>query len=313
MLRSSGVNCARAGRLTAAKYVAGVHGAFPDFKVARSGGRRARESSIPLPKVSSSEIELDDDLALAHRLADLGRRIALARFGGALQERTKADGSLVTDADEAVEDALRAVIREERPNDAVLGEERGESGSGARRWIIDGIDGTVLYAQGRPEWGILLALEVEGRVVVGVCDQPARDCRYWAASGSGAYRRDSTGTERRLHVTTVDTLSAARSVVPFAGHLMTDRSRQVARDMSRTTTTSLPDEPAAALYIAEGLVEAAVVFLSGPWDLAAPSIVVEEAGGRFSDLAGTRDLTTGTGVFTNGRIHEALLHELART
>ena len=93
---------------------------------------------------------------------------------------------------------------------------------------------------------------------------------------------------------------------------MTDRSRQVARDLSRTTTTSLPDEPAAALYIADGLVEAAVVFLSGPWDLAAPSIVVEEAGGRFSDLAGTRDLTTGTGVFTNGRIHEALLHELAR-
>ena len=132
------------------------------------------------------------------------------RFGGSLRERTKADGSLVTDADEAVEDAL----------------------------------------------------------------------------------------------------SSARSVVPFEGHLTTDRARQVARNLSRATPPSAPDEPAAALHIANGLIEAAVVFLCGPWDLAAPSIVVEEAGGRFSDLAGTRDLTTGTGLFTNGLIHDALLHEL---
>lgn len=254
---------------------------------------------------------VDDDLALAHRLAGVGRQVALTRFRGALEQRTKTDGSLVTDADEAVEDALRLVLGVERPSDAVLGEERGKSGSGERRWIIDGIDGTELFARGRPEWSIFVALEVEGKVVVGVCDQPARDRRYWAATGHGAHLRDETGAQRPLRVTTVNALGSARSFVPFAGHLTTDETRHVADRLSRATAPSAPDEPAAALHIASGVAEAAVVFLCGPWDLAAPSIVVEEAGGRFSDLAGTPNLDTGMGVFTNGLIHEALLRELA--
>ena len=163
----------------------------------------------------------------------------------------------------------------------------------------------------RPEWSIFVALEVAGRVLVGVCDQPARDRRYWAATGRGAYQRDATGAERRLRVTNIDTLGSARSVIPFAGHLTNDRTRQVAGNLAHATKPSAADEPAAALNIANGLIEAVVAFLCGPWDLAAPSIVVEEAGGRFSDLAGTRDLTTGIGLFTNGPIHEALLAELA--
>src|SRR6185295_17860525 len=107
----------------------------------------------------------DPDLTLAHELADAAAVISLAHFRRELRSWSKPDGTLATEADVAVLDGLRARIAVARPGDAVLGEERGETGSGRRRWIIDGIDGTVDFAAGSPDWGTLIALEVDGRIV----------------------------------------------------------------------------------------------------------------------------------------------------
>ena len=111
----------------------------------------------------TSRFTLDADLDLALRLADAAREISLARFRGSFQRRLKADGSIVTEVDEAVEDELRELLARERPADAILGEERGASGSGERRWIIDAIDGTLSFAAGKTGWGTLIALEVAGQ------------------------------------------------------------------------------------------------------------------------------------------------------
>ena len=92
--------------------------------------------------------DLSADLALAQRLADAARSVTMQRFGGIFTSRKKADGSLVTEVDEAAEDAIRAIVTRERPRDAILGEERGENGSGSRRWIVDAIDGTLDFAAG---------------------------------------------------------------------------------------------------------------------------------------------------------------------
>jgi histidinol-phosphatase len=252
--------------------------------------------------------DLDADLALALRLADVARGISLARFRGAFEKRIKADGSIVTEVDEAVEDALRDLLARERPSDAILGEERGASGAGERRWIIDAIDGTHAFAEGALGWGTLIGLEVAGKVVVGVCDDPPIDRRYWATAGGGAFRADANGAPSRLRVSAARELAQARSFVPPAQWVRTAEARAMSEALATATRpTAAEDHP--ALQVAFGGYDLAVFFMAGPWDLAAPSLVVTEAGGRFTDLAGGSTLTGGA-VFSNGVLHDATLRAL---
>ncbi|MFZ2165254.1 MAG: inositol monophosphatase family protein, partial [Propionibacteriaceae bacterium] len=129
-----------------------------------------------------------DDLRLAHLLADNADSISLNRFRARdLSIATKADATWVTDADTAVEDAIRSTLKKVRPRDAVHGEEREDTGWGPRRWIIDPIDGTSNYARGVPVWASLIALQVEGRIVASVVSAPALGRRWWASEGAGAF------------------------------------------------------------------------------------------------------------------------------
>ena len=253
----------------------------------------------------TSRFTLDADLALALRLADAAREISLARFRGPFRKRLKADGSVVTEVDEAVEDEIRDLLARERPADAILGEERGESGSGERRWIIDAIDGTLSFAAGKTGWGTLIALEVAGNVVVSVCDDPPIDRRYWATKDGGAFRADADEKPFRLQVTGTRELGSARSFVPPAEWVRGDDAQAMAAALAAATRpTAANDHP--ALQVAFGGYDVAVFLMAGPWDLAAPSLVVEEAGGRFTDLFGGPTLTAGA-VFSNGALHDATL------
>jgi histidinol-phosphatase len=249
--------------------------------------------------------DLAADLALAHRLADVARSVTMPRFRGKFTSRSKADGSLVTEIDEAAEDAIRAELARERPRDAMLGEERGATGSGPRRWIIDAIDGTVSFAEGTAGWGTLIALEIDGHVAIGLCEMSPKATRYWATRGGGAFVSESGRADVRLQVSSTAQLGAARCFVPPARWVRTDEARAMSSALaSATLPYELEEHP--ALEIAGGGADLCVFFTAGPWDLAAPSIVVEEAGGRFTDLAGGRTLTRG-GVFSNGRLHDAAL------
>jgi histidinol-phosphatase len=256
----------------------------------------------------------DDDLTLALQLADAASAISLSHFRRPIRRWSKTDGSLATEADLAVEDAIRTRLGVERSGDAVLGEERGQTGSANRRWIVDGIDGTVDFAAGTNDWGTLIALEVDGRVVVGVCDQPAHKRRYWAVRGHGAFiSHESSVTERRrLNVSTVRDIQAARSFVPAAEWVRDERAGAIAAALTSATKPEPPVEHP-ALQVATGGYDIAIFLIAGPWDLAAPLLVVEEAGGRFTDIDGRYDWTTGSAVFSNGHLHDDVIRIAAST
>ena len=241
---------------------------------------------------------MSPDLELAFRLADAADAISLPRFRSGLAVETKPDLTPVTEADRAVEAELRRILAEERPEDAVLGEEEGAAGSGARRWIIDPIDGTRNYSRGIPVWATLIALEADGLVRLGVVSAPALGHRWWAERGSGAFA-DGKG----VHVSAISTIEDA--VLSFA---IENDVPAVAR---RAWHARGFGDFWSYMLIAEGGVDGAMDSVGvKEWDLAAMQVIVEEAGGRFSNLDGEPRIDSGSGVASNGLIHDELLAAL---
>lgn len=249
---------------------------------------------------------LDDDLALARRLAAAAAEVTLSHWKHAPREWRKPDGSVVTEADMATETRLRALLAEARPDDAILGEEFGASGSGPRRWILDGIDGTAQFAEGSDAWGALIALEANGLVVLGLCVEPARPRVTWALRGHGAFRSTADGPAERLGVSRVSVLAEARGWVPPPRYVP-DAGAQRGVD---TVRAAMPCSDALiyhpAFEVASGALDAAVFYTGGPWDFAAPALIVEEAGGRFSDHSGAWTVDSGRGIYSNGVLHDAV-------
>jgi histidinol-phosphatase len=241
---------------------------------------------------------LSADLELARRLADAADAISLPRFRTGLAIETKPDLTPVTEADRAVEVELRRILADERPDDAILGEEQGAAGSGSRRWILDPIDGTRNYARGIPVWATLIALEEEGVVSLGMVSAPSLGRRWWAERGSGSF---ADGDQN--HVSAIAAIEDA--VLSFS----------VRRDVGTLARRAWHARGLGDFWpymlVAEGAVDGAI---DGPgvkeWDLAATQVIVEEAGGRFSDYAGMSRIDGGTAVASNGLVHDELLAAL---
>lgn len=254
---------------------------------------------------------LDEDLALALELADLADAISLPRFRAAdLSVTAKPDRTPVTDADTAVESAIRRRLAETRPDDSILGEEFGSAGSGERQWIIDPIDGTANFLRGFPIWGSLIALAVDGMPVVGTASMPALGRRWWAARGLGAWTSDRAlgGEPRPIAVSSVAAIEdAAISVPRLEGWAETgrlDAGVQLQRDAWRVFGGT---DLWAYCLVAEGVTDATAEFGVQPYDIAAVIPIVEEAGGRFTDAEGVPGPWNGSAVASNGLLHEALL------
>jgi histidinol-phosphatase len=261
-----------------------------------------------LPHDPTPAPDLADDLALALRLADAADEVSGPAFTGeAVPHEIKPDGSPVSATDVAVERRISELVAAERPADGVLGEEVGESGSRARRWIVDGIDGTVLFVAGIPGWATEVALEVDGDPVIGVSTSGADGRRWWAARGHGAWFAAAGGTAVPVRVSEQAQPTGGRySLIPPLDALDARRAALVA-GLGRGASYVPPAEHG-ALFVADGRVDACVQLGGGPWDFAALAVIVEEAGGRFSDLRGERDIYGGGPVvFSNGRVHEAVL------
>ena len=246
---------------------------------------------------------MDADLAFALELADDADALSLPRFRAVdLHVETKPDLTPVTDADRAVERALRERIERERPGDEVLGEEEGGA-NGAVRWIIDPIDGTKNFSRGIPVWATLIALERGGRVVCGVASAPALGRRWWAARGEGAWRNGD-----RLDVSQIGSL--AEATVSFSRSGFDDPHTL---ELARRAWHAQPfSDFWAHLLVAEGAVEVAVEHEMNTWDNAALQVIVEEAGGRFTDLRGEARIDGGSALSTNGLVHEEALAVFAR-
>jgi histidinol-phosphatase len=242
---------------------------------------------------------MSPDLELALRLADAADAISLSRFRTGIAFETKADLTPVTEADHAVEAELRALLAEARPDDAVLGEEQGTSGEGARRWIVDPIDGTRNYARGVPVWATLVALEEEGEVRVGMASAPALGRRWWAERGEGAFADGD-----RIGVSSIERIEDA--VLSFA---IEDGVPAIA---GRAWHARGFGDFWAHMLVAEGAVDGAVDAAGvSEWDLAAVQVIVEEAGGRFSDFAGKSRIDGRSAISSNGLLHDELLAAIA--
>jgi len=238
------------------------------------------------------------DLALALELADAADAISLPHFRSGLAIETKPDLTPVTEADRAVETELRRILETERPGDAILGEEHGAEGTGSRRWIVDPIDGTRNYARGIPVWATLIALEVNRVVEVGVVSAPALARRWWAERESGAFANGE-----RVHVSAIATIE--ESVLSFA------IENAVPAIAGRAWHARGFGDFWSYMLVAEGAVDGAVDALGvSEWDLAAMQVIVEEAGGRFSDAHGVSRIDGGSAVASNGLIHDELLAAL---
>ncbi|MGN6205327.1 inositol monophosphatase family protein [Humibacter sp.] len=263
--------------------------------------------------------DLDDDLKFALRLADAADAISGARFrANDLDVTTKPDRTHVTDADQAVERAIRELIETERGSDEILGEEYGSAGGDPRAahrlWIVDPIDGTHSYERGLPMWGTLIALVTDGEPVLGVASSPALagsdgvGKRWWAAVGGGAWIREGEGEPTRLRVSGIRKLADASISIQSirqwdaTGHLdqLVALSRTVWRDRAYGDVW-------AYTLLAEGLIEAVAEFGLHPYDIAALIPIVEEAGGRVTAADGSSALWDGSAVATNGAIHDEFL------
>ena len=242
---------------------------------------------------------MTDDLALALALADDADALALPAFDRGADAVAKADGTPVTEADRAVERALRERLAAERPGDAILGEELGAVGAAERRWVLDPVDGTEASARGIPVWGTLIALEDADRPLVSVISAPALRRRWWALRGGGAFRGG-----RPIHVS-----DTARVEEAFVAHANLYLGFGIDADpLLRAARLSGGFESFMALMLcAEGAVDAAFAPRGFLWDLLPAQLIVEEAGGTFTDFDGRRTAAGRGAVAANPVLHADVL------
>jgi len=276
-----------------------------------------------------SSIDLQDDLALAHALADLADAITLNRYQAQdLVITNKPDNTPVTDADRAVETAIREALATHRHTDGLVGEEFGsDKGTSNRYWVIDPIDGTKNFMRGVPTWATLIALvnvDSSGveEVVVGIASAPALARRWSAAKGLGAYVRfnsesaddlweefDASSTEKKISVSKVAKLSdASISYSDFVG--WGDRLEPFQKMLAQAWRTRGIGDFWSHMLVAEGAVDVAIEPSLAVWDMAALDIIVREAGGTFTNTAGQSGPFGGSGVSTNGLLHNAVINGL---
>lgn len=244
-----------------------------------------------------------DDLQLAFDTSDLAAELALAHFESGVSATLKDDGTPVTEADRAVERLLRETLSGERPDDAFFGEELGQLGESDRVWILDPIDGTGFFSQGDPNWRIHIALEVQGTTQVAVVTSPALRRCWWATRGGGSFEsswpREESET-RRLQVNTTATLADA----------LLDAVDDESRARLPPSAAHAPGSPLPLVELVRGEIDAFLAERYHKWDHAPWVLLVEEAGGRFTDRTGGHANDRGGGLYSNANLHGQLLASL---
>ncbi len=245
------------------------------------------------------------DLDFAFELADRADTITLSHFRRHdLEVDRKPDRTFVTEADRAAESAIRELVASRRPEDVVSGEEFGEVASASRRWVVDPIDGTANYLRGVPVWATLIAYEIDQVVVAAVVSAPAMGRRWWAVRDGGAYVDGQP-----IRVSRIDELSDAHLLYGneegFAAAGIAPQFAELRKQVWRTRGFG---DFWQHMLVAEGTAEIAIdPFGLKEYDLIAPALIVREAGGTFSALDGTDRVTAGSGVATNGLLHNSAL------
>jgi histidinol-phosphatase len=255
-------------------------------------------------------------LTFALACCDAADALALEHFRRDLVIDTKPDRTFVTQADTAIERTIRDRITAAYPDHGLVGEEYGtEDGSGTVRWYIDPIDGTHNFMRGVPLFGTLLAVEEDGEIVAGVMSAAAMGERWYARRGSGTWAVGSVGpaagVPRRVRVSRVAAIADAQILYSSPFDIEASGAAPGFANLVRSAwrDRGFGDFWGYAL-VAEGAAEAMVEVGPNSWDLAAPSIVVEEAGGRMTDIHGTRTIHGGNTLASNGILHDEIVARL---
>jgi histidinol-phosphatase len=264
---------------------------------------------------------LADDLAVALTLAAEADLISIDRYRAQdLEVQLKPDSTEVTDGDTRVERMIRDHLASARPDDAILGEEFGDSAvdaaagdpNASRKWVIDPIDGTANFVRGVPIWGTLISLVVDGVPEVGVVSAPALSRRWWAATGHGAWLQVHGEPARRIHVSVIDDLAAAtlsyNSLKGWDDEGRTEQLLALSRAVGRTRAFG---DLWSYMLLAEGAIDIAGEFDLKPWDIAALVPIVREAGGRVTAMDGSDSIDAGSLLATNGALHDGVLAAVA--
>jgi histidinol-phosphatase len=263
--------------------------------------------------VPSQAVGYDDDLRLAHVIADQADALTMSRFNASdLVVETKPDLTPVSDADRACEELIRNQLRRTRPRDAVVGEEFGQTGHGARQWVIDPIDGTKNFVRGVPVWATLIALLDGRRPALGVVSAPALGRRWWAAAGTGAWTGRSLSSAKRIGVSKVAELEdASLSYSSLGGWDDRGLGEQFLDLTAAVWRTRAYGDFWSYMLVAEGAVDIACEPELALYDMAALVPIVQESGGRFTSLTGEEGPFGGDALATNGLLHEAALSALS--
>jgi histidinol-phosphatase len=264
--------------------------------------------------MSAHSSSFAEELTFALSLADQADAISLSRYRALdLKITTKPDNTPVTDADRAVEEAIRGAIAARYPADTIVGEEFGDSrlpGDNLNRyWVIDPIDGTKNFLRGVPTWATLIALVVNGQVVVSVVSSPALFRRWYATRGHGAYLVENSAPPRPLHVSGVQTIAdASIAYSDFQG--WGDRRNAFETLLDSAWRTRGVGDFWSHMLVAEGAVDAAIEPSLALWDMAALDLIVTEAGGRFTSLDGTDGPFGPNAISSNSIIHTQVISAL---
>jgi histidinol-phosphatase len=258
------------------------------------------------------EADLRTWLELGLSICDAADEIALRWFRRDVPTSTKPDRSFVTEADQAIERLVRARIRATHPDHGLVGEEYGEEAGDARiRWYIDPIDGTHNYIRGVPLFGTLLAVEVDDELQVGILSAPALGERWHAARGLGAWAIGRDGASRPIRTSAVTRIDDAQLIY---GSRRENVGSGLMPGFDATIAASWRDRGFGDFWgyalVAEGAAEAMIECGMHVWDVAAPLVLIEEAGGRVTDVTGARRIDGPSFVGSNGYLHDELLRRL---
>lgn len=261
------------------------------------------------------------ELVFALDICEQAGKVAMLHWSAGVKTISKDDGSPVTIADTECERMIRVAIQKAFPDDDMLGEEEGEAISSAtslesdknavdrkkRKWIIDPIDGTYGYARGLTVFSTLLALEEDGEIILGVVNAPAANETFWAEKGKGAWRNGE-----RIEVSNCTDLSQSQfnfgGINRIYGKGLAGAMEKIAQ---QTAKQRCPGDYLSFAQVFQGKAEASLEIGVKPWDLAPMKIIVEEAGGTFSDMAGGKSIYLGDCLITNGHLEKAFTQLLA--
>ena len=259
------------------------------------------------------EGEYQDDLRVAWELANIADSITMDRFeADNLKVKAKPDLTPVSDADLAVERAIRTYLNDHCPTDDIVGEEFGGNADYVgRQWVIDPIDGTKNFVRRVPTWATLIALMVDGIPRMCVISAPALQRRWWATEGAGAYRCSANSPAKQIHVSEVSELRhASISFSSLIGWKRKNLMDNFINMMNYSWRMRGYGDFFSYCLMAEGAVDVAAEPEVCLWDLAALDILVREAGGRFSSLDGRPGPHSGEAVATNALLHDQVLRAI---